>query len=85
MAGGRLTIADAPQILNSAFMQFNEPTFLFLFLPVLLALYSALPFCRKHLLLAASLLFCFWAGKQSAITLLIALAVNYALGLAVAR
>lgn len=66
-------------------MQFNEPTFLLLFLPVLLAVYYALPFARQYLLLAASLLFCFWGGKETSFTLLAALVVNYALGLVVVR
>ena len=66
-------------------MQFNEPTFLLLFLPVLLLAYYALPVLRNVLLLAASLVFCFWGGKQTAVVLLLALAFNYALGLAVAK
>jgi alginate O-acetyltransferase complex protein AlgI len=66
-------------------VQFNEPTFLLLFLPALLALYYALPFARAYVLLAGSVVFCFWGGKQNIFTLAIALAANYALGLVVAR
>ena len=66
-------------------MQFNEPTFLLLFLPVLLLAYYALPFLRNVLLLAASLIFCLWGGKQTTGLLLIACAGNFALGLIVAR
>ena len=66
-------------------MQFNEPTFLLLFLPVLLLAYYALPFLRNWLLLATSLIFCLWGGKQTTGLLLIACAGNFALGLIVAR
>ena len=66
-------------------MQFNEPTFLLLFLPVLLLAYYALPFLRNGLLLGASLIFCLWGGKQTIGVLLLAFAFNYALGLAVAK
>jgi len=66
-------------------VQFNEPTFLLLFLPVLLLAYYALPFLRNVLLLAASLIFCLWGGKQTTGLLLIACAGNFALGLIVAR
>lgn len=66
-------------------LQFSEPTFLLLFLPVLLAAYYALPFARNYVLLAGSVFFCFWGGKQTVITLVVALAFNYALGLVVSR
>ncbi|MEI6085533.1 MAG: MBOAT family O-acyltransferase [Verrucomicrobiota bacterium] len=66
-------------------MQFNEPTFLLLFLPVLLLAYYALPPLRNSLLLIASLIFCFWGGKQTIGVLLLALAFNYALGLVVSK
>ena len=66
-------------------MQFNEPTFLLLFLPVLLLAYYALPVLRNGLLLAASLVFCLWGGKQTVGILLIACAVNFGLGCVVAR
>jgi alginate O-acetyltransferase complex protein AlgI len=66
-------------------VQFNEPTFLLLFLPVLLAVYYALPFARAYVLLAGSVVFCFWGGKQTVFTLAVTLAFNYALGLVVAR
>ena len=66
-------------------MQFNEPTFLLLFLPALLLAYYALPFWRNGLLLAGSLLFCLWGGKQTTGLLLVACAGNFALGLIVAR
>jgi len=66
-------------------VQFNEPTFLLLFLPLLLAAYYALPFARNYLLLAASLVFAFWAGKETVGTLLVALAFNYGAGLLLNR
>jgi len=62
-------------------VQFNEPTFLLLFLPVLLLVYYALPPLRNGLLLVASLIFCFWGGKQTIGVLLLALVFNFALGL----
>jgi len=61
-------------------MQFNEPTFLLLFLPVLLLAYYALPAWRNSLLLAGSLIFCLWGGKQTVGILLIACAGNFLLG-----
>ena len=72
-------------LICSTSVQFNEPTFLLLFLPVLLLAYYALPFLRNVLLLAASLIFCLWGGKQTTGLLLIACAGNFALGLIVAR
>ena len=66
-------------------VQFNEPTFLLLFLPVLLAAYYALSFARPYVLLAGSVVFCFWGGKQTCLTLICALVANYGLGLVVAR
>ena len=66
-------------------VQFNEPTFLLLFLPVLLLAYYALPFLRNALLLVASLIFCLWGGKQTIGVLLLALAFNYVLGLVVTK
>lgn len=70
-------------------MAFNEPVFLFLFLPALLAFYFLIPRraerLRDGLLLLASLLFYAWGGKQFLGVLLAATLVNYALGLAVER
>jgi alginate O-acetyltransferase complex protein AlgI len=65
---------------------FTEPTFLFLFLPVLLALYFAVPDRgRNWLLLAASVIF--YAKGGGTFTFLIAgsIAFNYAAALAIDR
>ena len=67
-------------------MLFTEPTFLFLFLPVLLALYFAVPDRgRNWLLLAASVIF--YAKGGGTFTFLIAgsIAFNYAAALAIDR
>ena len=68
-----------------ASVQFNEPTFLLLFLPVLLLAYYALPVLRNVLLLAASLVFCLWGGKQTIGVLLVAFLVNFLIGLQVSK
>jgi alginate O-acetyltransferase complex protein AlgI len=66
-------------------VQFNEPTFLLLFLPVLMLAYYGLPPLRNGVLLVASLIFCLWGGKQTIGVLLLALAFNYALGRLVSK
>lgn len=66
-------------------MQFNEPSFLLLFLPVLLLAYYALRPLRSLLLLLASLIFIVWAAKQATLVLLLAFAFNYTLGFFVAK
>jgi len=66
-------------------MQFNEPTFLFLFLPVVLALYYSVPPGRNVVLFVATLLFLAWAGQQTVFVLLGAMVFNYVAGLFVAR
>jgi alginate O-acetyltransferase complex protein AlgI len=70
-------------------VQFNEPTFLLLFVPLLLAVYyltpARWPSARNAVLLLASLIFCFWAGRQTILVLVAALIFNYLMGLAIAR
>jgi alginate O-acetyltransferase complex protein AlgI len=66
-------------------MQFNEPTFLFLFLPVVLALYHFTPVGRNAVLFGATLLFLAWAGQQTIFLLLAAILFNYSTGLVIAR
>jgi alginate O-acetyltransferase complex protein AlgI len=70
-------------------VQFNEPTFLLLFLPLLLAVYyltpARWPSARNAVLLLASLIFCFWAGRQTILVLVAALIFNYLMGLAIAQ
>jgi alginate O-acetyltransferase complex protein AlgI len=69
---------------------FTEPTFLFLFLPVLLALYFA-TFSRTHgaygnaLLLAASILFYAKGGRGFTWLMLASIAFNYWMAIAIAR
>jgi alginate O-acetyltransferase complex protein AlgI len=63
-------------------MLFSAPVFLFLFLPVLLALYFLSPRpLRNLLLLVASLLFYAWGEKKYILVLLASIAFNYAMGL----
>ncbi|HLL77065.1 MAG TPA: MBOAT family O-acyltransferase [Pyrinomonadaceae bacterium] len=67
-------------------MLFTEPLFLFLFLPVLLALYYGLPRrLRNPLLLAASLLFYAFGAGGSTPVLLASILLNYLCGAALAR
>ncbi|HEY7427481.1 MAG TPA: MBOAT family O-acyltransferase, partial [Gemmataceae bacterium] len=62
-------------------MVFSAGIFLFLFLPILLALHFLSPHrLRNALLLAASLLFYAWGEKTYILVLLASIAVNYTLG-----
>jgi alginate O-acetyltransferase complex protein AlgI len=70
----------------------NEPTFLFLFLPVLLLLYHAIPRwwaagpgLRNAVLLLASVVFYFWGGKQFLGVLIGAVLFNYLTAMAIER
>jgi len=69
---------------------FTEPTFLFLFLPVLLALYFA-TFSREHreygnvLLLIASVIFYAKGGGSFTWLMLASISFNYLMGIAVDR
>jgi alginate O-acetyltransferase complex protein AlgI len=68
---------------------FTEPTFLFLFLPVLLALYFA-TFSRSHgsygnwLLLAASVIFYAKGGREFTWLILVSIAFNYRMAIMIA-
>jgi alginate O-acetyltransferase complex protein AlgI len=63
-------------------MLFSAAIFLFLFLPVLLALYFLSPRrLRNLLLLTASLLFYVWGEKHYVVVLLTSIAMNYTMGL----
>jgi alginate O-acetyltransferase complex protein AlgI len=63
-------------------MLFSAAIFLFLFLPVLLALYFVGPPClRNLLLLSASLLFYVWGEKDYVVVLLTSIFLNYTMGL----
>ena len=71
-------------------MLFTSIEFLFLFLPVALAVYFLLPFrfgLKNHWLLAASLLFYAWGEPTFVLVMLLSIAFNYvmALGIAAAR
>lgn len=67
-------------------MVFNSPLFLFLFLPVSLALYTVMPSKGKSpLLLALSLLFYAWGDADSLWILVGSIVVNYSLGLMVEK
>ncbi len=62
-------------------MLFSSPLFLFVFLPVLLALYAiARPSYRNLVLLVASLLFYVWGEGAYVLVMLAIIAVNYGLG-----
>jgi alginate O-acetyltransferase complex protein AlgI len=63
-------------------MLFSAAVFLFLFLPVLLALYFLSPRpLRNLLLLTASLLFYVWGERQYVVVLLGSITLNYTMGL----
>ncbi len=67
-------------------MLFSAAIFLFLFLPVLLALYFLSPrWLRNLLLLIASLLFYIWGEKTYIIVLLSTIGMNYTFGLCLDR
>jgi alginate O-acetyltransferase complex protein AlgI len=63
---------------------FSSPVFLFLFLPVVLALHFLAPKrLRNAVLLAASLVFFFWGEQVYFLLMIASIAANYAFGLAV--
>jgi len=70
-------------------MPFNEPSFLFLLLPLTLALYCLLPAGRagprNAWLLAVSVVFYAWGGKGCVFVILGAVVLNYAAALAIGR
>lgn len=67
-------------------MLFSATVFLFLFLPILLALYFLSPrLLRNSLLLIASLLFYVWGERTYILVLLASIAGNYILGLVLDR
>lgn len=68
-------------------MVFSSLVFLFLFLPVVLAVYVLLPFIvlRNLFLLAASLFFYAWGEQSFVIVLVGSIIVNYLFGLAIDR
>jgi alginate O-acetyltransferase complex protein AlgI len=62
-------------------MLFSSPTFLFAFLPLVLAVYALVPRALKNSwLLVASLVFYAWEQPQIALVMLASIAVNWALG-----
>src|SRR5215213_8009598 len=67
-------------------MLFTSSTFLFAFLPVLLAVYHGAPHrFRNSILLVASLLFYAWGQPSGLVLLPISIAVNFAVGRAIER
>ena len=67
-------------------MGFSSVQFLFVFLPLALAVYHLLPArARNGVLAAFSLLFCLWAGVRYALLLAVFALVHWAFGLALAR
>lgn len=67
-------------------MVFSSPSFLFLFLPLVLLLHASCPrSLRNAVLLAASLLFYTWGAGPAVLALVASACVNFALGLAAAR
>ena len=63
-------------------MVFSSPIFLFLFLPVLLAVYFTVRTeLRNLVLLLASLFFYIWGEGQYVAVLLVSIVLNYLLGL----
>jgi alginate O-acetyltransferase complex protein AlgI len=65
-------------------MVFSSVTFLYFFLPIFLAAYLVLPF-RNSVLLAASLFFYAWGELAYVFLLLGSIALNWAVGLGIAR
>ena len=66
-------------------MVFSSIFFLFCFLPVVLALYFALPRLRNAILVAASLVFYAWGEELYVLLMLASIGCNYAMGLLVDR
>ena len=67
-------------------MLFSSPVFLFLFLPLVLALYFAAPrAARNLLLLLASLVFYTWGEPRFVVVMLFSIAANFVLGILVER
>src|SRR4051812_844686 len=67
-------------------MVFSSPIFLFVFLPVLLALYfSARSELRNPVLMLASLFFYVWGEGYYVAVLLVSIVLNYAFGLLLDR
>lgn len=67
-------------------MLFSSPLFLFLFLPVVLALYFATPRAgRNAVLLMMSIIFYAWGERAFALVMIASIACNFVLGLFVAR
>lgn len=65
-------------------MVFSSTIFLFIFLPVILAIYFILPKAFKNgLLLLASLLFYFWGEPKFGLILVVSILINYFFGLAI--
>lgn len=67
-------------------MLFSSPLFLFVFLPVVLALYFAIgKGLKNYILLAASFVFFAWGGVSYSALLLISIIFNYLIGLKIGK
>lgn len=67
-------------------MLFSSPLFLFVFLPIVLALYFAIrKELRNYILLAASFVFFAWGGVSYTALLLISIIFNYLIGLKIGK
>ena len=67
-------------------MIFSTPVFLFLFLPLCLAIYFAVPWrFRNGVLLVASLIFYSWGEPKAVAVMLVSIAANYAFGRRIER
>src|SRR5437867_12788177 len=67
-------------------MVFSSTIFLFLFLPLALALYYAAPrLLRNSALLLVSLLFYAWGEKGYVLLMIVAIIMNYGLGMTIER
>jgi len=67
-------------------MVFTSPTFLFLFLPIVLAVFAVTPArLRTGMLVAASWLFYAWGEQQLVLLLMLSTIFNWAAGLAIDR
>jgi len=67
-------------------MVFSSPIFIFLFLPLVLAIYYLLPWrFKNYFLLSSSLFFYFFGERFYLIIMLLMIVINYLFGLAVAK
>lgn len=67
-------------------MVFSSPIFLFLFLPIVLGVYYAVPWrLKNHVLMHGSLIFYFLGERFYTVVLLVVIAINYVIGIMLDR